>query len=294
MRSNGERRTVLVGLVGRDIGRSRMPAVHQAEGSRLGLRYLYRLIDVDKLAPPAPSLADLVRAAELTGFDGLNITHPYKQAVLELLDEVSPEARAVGAVNTLVFRDGRRIGHNTDHWGFAESFRQELADAPRQAVLQLGAGGAGGAVANALLDNGVARLHLCDRERSRAEALAADLGARLGSGRVAICADPAEVAAHVDGIVNATPVGMDSHPGLPLDEALIAPRHWVADIIYFRAETALLAAARSRGCRTMNGFGMAIGQAVKAFELFSGHVPSPAAMRAAFEAAGEVPAEAAS
>ncbi|HBP2381849.1 TPA: shikimate dehydrogenase, partial [Pseudomonas aeruginosa] len=150
-------RSVLAGLIGAGIQASRTPALHEREGDAQGIRYLYRLIDLDPLGKSADDLEFLLAAASDLGFTGLNVTFPCKQAIIPLLDDLSAEARGIGAVNTVVLRDGRRIGHNTDCLGFAEGFRRGLAGAPRQRVVQMGAGGAGAAVAHALLAEGVER-----------------------------------------------------------------------------------------------------------------------------------------
>ncbi|MAM63319.1 shikimate dehydrogenase [Maritimibacter sp. UBA3975] len=269
-------RAVRVGLVGRGIQLSRTPAMHIAEGTALGLDYRYDLIDTDTIAE-APALSDLIAQAEAQGFAGLNVTFPYKRDVIALLDELSPAAQKVGAVNTVVFANGRRRGHNTDFWGFAESLRRGLPDAARDSVLLLGAGGAGGAVAHALRDVGVKNLAIFDRSGGAAQALAAAVGGRAITDLEAATRD-------ADGIVNTTPMGMAKLPGMAIDPNLIDARHWVADIVYFPRETALLAAARAKGCRVLDGSGMAVFQAVRAFELFSGLVPDENRMRATFEA----------
>ncbi|HEU0222008.1 MAG TPA: shikimate dehydrogenase [Paracoccaceae bacterium] len=279
-------RAVLVGLVGRGIGLSRTPRMHEVEGARLGLRHVYRLLDTDRMGATPPPLAEILRAAEICGFAGLNVTHPYKKEVLALLDELSDNARAIGAANTVVFRDGRRFGHNTDMWGFAESFRRGMEGAPRARVLLLGAGGAGCAVAHALLDCGVERLLIRDAHAPAAEALAEALAARYGAARVGVLAELGASLEGIDGIVNATPIGMADHPGLPLPAELLDPRLWVADIVYFPLETELLGTARAKGCRTLAGSGMALFQAVRAFELFTGLAPDSEAMRATFESFG--------
>ncbi|MDQ4134737.1 MAG: shikimate dehydrogenase, partial [Pseudomonadota bacterium] len=131
--------SVLVGLVGAGIRASRTPALHEREAAELGLRCIYKLIDLEALGLGVEALPDLLTAAQRFGFAGLNITHPCKQAVIPLLDALSPDAQALQAVNTVVLDGGRRVGHNTDWWGFAESFRRELADAPRGRVVQFGA-----------------------------------------------------------------------------------------------------------------------------------------------------------
>ncbi|MEC7764994.1 MAG: shikimate dehydrogenase [Pseudomonadota bacterium] len=269
-------RGVLVGLVGRGIQLSRTPAMHVAEGAALGLDYRYELIDPDAMTD-APSLADILDRAQADGFAGLNVTFPFKRDVMALLDELSPAASKVGAVNTVVFADGKRRGHNTDFWGFAESLRRGLPDAGKDAVLLLGAGGAGGAVAHALREVGVRDLMIYDANADAAATLAASVA---GEG----ISDLAAAAPRAQGIVNATPMGMAKLPGMAIPAPLIEPRHWVADIVYFPRETELLATARARGCRVLDGSGMAVFQAVRAFELFSGLVPDPNRMRATFEA----------
>ncbi|PWS39351.1 shikimate dehydrogenase [Falsiroseomonas bella] len=263
-------RSVLLGLIGSGIQASLTPAMHEREGEVQGLRLVYRLIDLDRLRLGPDSLDALLTAAEWMGFAGLNITYPCKQAVIPLLHELSRDAEALGAVNTVVLREGRRIGHNTDCSGFAEGFRRGLPDAARGAVVQLGAGGAGAAVAHALLGAGIARLSLHDVEASRAEALAASLCTRFGAGRAEAAADLGASLAAADGLVNCTPVGMAKLPGMPLDPGLLRPSLWVAEIIYFPMETELLRAARRIGCRTLDGSGMAVFQAVGAFRLFTG------------------------
>jgi shikimate dehydrogenase len=276
----------LLGLIGTGIQASRTPSMHEREAAEQGLHCEYRLIDLEVLGVDAQALPELLDNAEREGFAGLNITHPCKQAVLPLLHELSDDARAIGAVNTVVFKDGKRIGHNTDWWGFAESFRQELAGATTGRVVQLGAGGAGAAVGHALLTLGVQQLSLIDVERARAEKLAANLCARFGPGRAVASCDPKTVVAKADGLVHATPTGMAAHPGLPLAEALLRPDLWVAEIVYFPLETELLRLARARGCRTMDGSVMAIFQAVEAFRLFTGIAPDAGRMRRHFESLG--------
>ena len=273
-----QQQAVLAGLIGAGIQASRSPALHEREAAEQGLRLVYRLIDLDRLGLGVESLGELMTAAERMGFQGLNITFPAKQAVIPLLHELSDDARALGAVNTVVLRDGRRIGHNTDCSGFAEGFRRGLPGVQRDRVVQLGAGGAGSAVAQALLAEGVRDLAIADTDPARAEALAA----RFGAGRARVSADLAADVAAADGIVNCTPVGMAKLPGTPLPVALLHPRLWVAEIIYFPLETELLRAARDIGCRTLDGGGMAVFQAAGAFRLFTGREPDAARMLAHF------------
>ncbi|MFI5891734.1 shikimate dehydrogenase [Actinoplanes sp. NPDC051513] len=265
--------TFLVGLIGADIQTSLSPPLHENEAARLGLHYWYQLIDIAELGLAAGDVGDLVKAAGKLGFRGLNITHPCKQEVVKHLDELSPEAADLDAVNTVVFAGGRAIGHNTDHSGFAESFRRGLPDAPIRSVLQLGAGGAGAAVAHAIVRLGAGHLTIVDADNDRARRLADRLSSRGASVAAAERDRIPELLAASDGLVNATPVGMEGHPGLPLDPALLRPALWVADIVYRPLETGLLRAARERGCRTLDGGGMVVHQAVEALRLFTGHEP---------------------
>ncbi|MBF9031098.1 shikimate dehydrogenase [Rhodobacterales bacterium HKCCE3408] len=278
-------RRIQVGLVGRGIQKSRTPRMHEAEARAIGLDLGYRLLDAD--AEPLGPLDEILDRAEADGFAGLNITYPFKQDVIALLDELSPAARKIGAVNTVVFRDGRRFGHNTDFWGFSEGFRRGLGTVPIDAILQLGAGGAGAAVAFALADLGAGRINIYDTRPEAARDLATAVNAIAGTDIAAAVTDPGQVASTMDGIVNTTPVGMAKLPGTAIDVALIDPRHWVAEIIYFPLETELLHAARAKGCRTLDGSGMAVFQAVRAFHLFTGLDPDPVRMRATFEARAE-------
>lgn len=278
--------TYLVGLIGEGIQASRSPALHEQEGRSQGLRYLYQLVDLQKLGVGPEALPRLLEAQELMGFAGSNITHPCKQAVIPFLDELSEDAAAIGAVNTVVYQDGKRIGHNTDWWGFAESFKRGLPDVALGRVVQLGAGGAGAAVAHAALTLGVQRLALFDADPARAAALADRLGNRFGPERVVVVNDLAAEMAAADGLIHATPVGMVGHPGLPLPAELLRPELWVAEVVYFPLETELLKQARALGCRTLHGGGMAVFQAVGAFQLFTGIEPDAARMLQHFEAMG--------
>lgn len=270
--------SVLAGLIGNGIQASRTPAMHEREGDAQGLRLIYQKIDLEKLGLGAEALPELLTAAERMGFSGLNITHPCKQAVLAHLDELSPDAAALGAVNTVVLRDGKRVGHNTDWWGFAEAFRRGLPDAALDRVVQLGAGGAGAAVAHALLTLGVKDLVLNDIDPARAASVAASLCERFGAGRARACTDLAADVAAADGLVHCTPTGMDKYPGLPLPAEYLHPELFVAEIVYFPIETALLREARRIGCRTLDGGGMAVFQAVEAFRLITGLTPDPERM----------------
>ncbi|GAA4079436.1 shikimate dehydrogenase [Nocardioides kongjuensis] len=259
-----------LGLVGAGIGGSLTPAMQEAEGRAHGVALTYRRIDAEVRGFGVDDLPELVRWAKAFGFDGLNVTHPFKQAVLPLLDDISQAAEDLGAVNTVQIRDGRLVGHNTDWSGWGRAFRSALPDAVTDRAVVVGAGGAGLAVAYALLDQGAAHVAVHDADTERAQAAAIRLGKRFAAERITPVDDVAAALADAQGLVNATPIGMHGHAGLPVAPAVVDPRLWVADVVYFPLETELVALARSRGCRVVPGGGMAVGQAVDAFELFTG------------------------
>lgn len=260
--------TTRVGLIGAGIGGSFSPALHTTEADAHGFPLTYTLFDTDE--DPRP-LAEQLRAAADAGLTGVNITHPYKQAVLPLLDETSPQAGELGAVNTVLFQHGRMIGHNTDGAGYADAFIREMAGADTTRVLQCGAGGAGSAVAHAQLDLGVEHLVLHDPDQRRRETLLATLVGRFGPDRVSAAGTALhDELARATGLVNASPVGMAAHPGTPVPVSALHPHLWVSDVVYMPVETELLLAASRRGLRTLSGIHMCVHQAARAFEFFTG------------------------
>jgi quinate/shikimate dehydrogenase (NAD+) len=265
----------LVGLVGSGLEPSFSPALHEREADCLGLRYLYQRIDLDDLGLDAPSAGALLGEAMRMGFRGVNVTHPCKQTILPRLDRLAPSARALGAVNTVVFEGtGEMVGHNTDVLGFEASFARGLDGAARDRVVLVGAGGAGAAVARAALAQRVGTLVVSEIDPDRARAVCEGL-AREAGGRVRWCptARMAEEILAADGVIHATPTGMAGTPGVPFDVDVLRPRQWVADVVYRPLETELLKAARARGCRTLDGGGMAVFQAAESFRIFTGRAP---------------------
>lgn len=259
--------------------------MHEAAARAHGTACEYRRFDLDELGVGVDGLADLVNTLERDGYAGFNVTHPCKQAVLPLLTDCSEDARHLGAVNTVVLGNGARYGHNTDWTGFCQAVTRGLPGATLDHVVQLGAGGAGAATAWALLTMGCRRLTLVDVIADRAQALAGRLSARF-SGHVTAAPEPDDAMSTADGLVHATPMGMAAHPGTPIEAALLRPDLWVAEVVYVPLETDLLRAARRVGCRTVDGSGMALYQAVEAFRLFTGLEPDVERMRDAFLAAG--------
>lgn len=273
---------VRVGLIGKGIQRSKSPAMHEAEAAAQGFRCVYELIDLDERGVDINALPALLTEVEARGFAGVNVTYPCKQAVIPLLTGLSDEARAIGAVNTVHFGLGQRTGYNTDAWGFAESFRRGMGDASLERVAQIGAGGAGAATGYAMLGLGARNLRIFDVDFDRATSLVRSL-ARHFPDRLITAVDEIEHAVdEAQGLVHATPTGMASHRGSAVPAKLLHPDLWVADIVYFPLETELLRRARAAGCRTLDGGGMAIFQAAKAFEIFTGRVADGERMRRHF------------
>lgn len=274
-----DERKLLVGLIGAGIQQSLSPAMHEEEARFHGMRLHYQRIDLDREGAGAAALPSLLAAARIMGFAGLNITYPCKQTVIPLLDELSDEARAIGAVNTVVCNDGKLIGHNTDGSGWRWGFQRAMPNADLTRVLLLGAGGAGAAIAHAALRLGVRQLIVVDQERQRAADLVKKLVEKYGPRAEANVA-VASALRGASGLIHATPTGMNKMPGMPLAAELLRSDLWVAEVVYFPLETQLLKAARDHGCATLDGGGMAVGQAVGAFELFTGVAPDAARMEA--------------
>lgn len=273
-------RPFLAGLIGQSIGQSLSPALHETEAAALGLDYRYRLFDIDAEPDGAAALPAILDRMQAEGYAGCNVTFPLKQAVMPLLDRLSPEAKAMGAVNTVRFaEDGIRVGHNTDWWGFGENLRRSIPDAAVDTVALLGAGGAGAAAAYALCRMGTRELLVIDRDRERAEALVARLSGGPTMLEAVALEDAAARLGDADGLVQATPIGMAKLPGMPLPPEALRPDLWLAEIIYVPIETALLHAARQIGCRTVDGGGMVVLQAARAIDIFTGLEADPDRMQ---------------
>jgi len=282
-RRSPDQTSYVLGLVGSGISASLTPAMQEREGGECGLSVSYRIIDAGRLGLGAEDLPELVSWAERLGFDGLNVTHPFKQAVVPLLDELSEDAADLGAVNTIVFRDGRRLGRNTDWSGYSRAFQHTLPDAVGDRVVLVGAGGAGLAVGYGLLHQGAEHVAVVDADPQRADECVVRLAKRFGDERVTVATDVATALDDAHGLVNATPVGMHGHPGCPVPADVLRGDLWVSDVVYFPLETELVSLARAHGCRVLTGGGMAVEQAVGAFTCFTGRTPDAARMRRYFE-----------
>lgn len=277
-------RGYLLGLIGDGIDASLTPPMHEAEAAEHGLRLIYRTIDLTRLGRDAQAVGELLRHGAELGYDAFNITHPCKQVVLRYLDEVAPEAERIGAVNTVLIRDGRFVGSNTDAIGFARGLAHAVPGADLGHVVQIGAGGAGAAITHALAGMGATRITVVDLDAKRAGELAERVGGREGACAVAT-ATPDDVPAllpEATGLVNASPIGMHHHPGCPVPVEALHPGLWVADAVYRPTVTELVSTARRLGCRTMEGGHMAVGQAAATFEQVTGRSADVERMRGVF------------
>ena len=253
----------VAGIAGWPVTYSRSPRLHGFWLQRHAIDGAYIPL---RIQPGA--FATAMRGLVAAGFAGANVTIPHKLAAFEICDRVDASARRAGAVNTLVFEDGKIAGSNTDGYGFIANLRSFGIDPAAGPALLLGAGGSARAVAAALQDAG-ATVTVANRTRSRAEALAHDLPGLLIADwetRHALLADSALV-------VNATPLGMAGHEPLDLDLSRAPASLAVADNVYVPLETPLLAAARARGLRTVDGLGMLLHQAVPGFHAWFGIRP---------------------
>lgn len=278
----------LVGLIGDGITASLTPPMHEREGREHGLLYLYRPVDTAVLGLAGDAAQEaaprLLAAGRELGFNAFNITHPFKQTIMQHLDEVDEDARNLGAVNTVVFREGRSVGCNTDFSGYLTGLRNTVPDADLTEVVQLGAGGAGSAVAYALLRAGAEQLTLADLDLERATARAADLQEQFPDQRVTARPHPQlrDALSTATGFAHCTPVGMHTHPGLPVEAQWLRPELWVSEVVYLPLETELVVAARRAGCQVVDGGRMAVGQALDAFALVTGLAADPERVRRHF------------
>lgn len=252
--------------------------MHERAAGALGIDLHYKLIEI--AGADRATLRALLDDIRRRGFAGINVTYPYKEAVVSLLDELWLDAGAIGAVNTVVVRDHRLIGYNTDSTGFARAAADIAGDFRAGSVALIGAGGVGKAIAFALANLGVARLRIFDSDPAKAQHLVMLLGSLIG----AVAVDRVEEAVRgATALINATPVGMLPSRESAVPATLLHDGLWVADAVYYPLWTPLLIAAKVKGARVMTGRELAIHQAADAFELFTGLKPSTLEMGKAFD-----------
>jgi shikimate dehydrogenase len=268
----------LLGLIGAPIAHSASPAMHEAAGEALGVRCRYHLIEV--AGADASRLRTMLEGVRTLTFSGVNVTYPYKVAIIPLLDELDPSAAKVGAVNTVAVRNERLIGFNTDCSGFRRGVRREIGDVKGQTIALIGAGGVGKAIGVALAESGVGRLNIVDRDPARAVELAEALAAY---GDAHACPTAEQALSGAQGLINATAVGMLPNRDMPAPVHLLRGDLWVADAVYQPLSTPLLLAAKEKGSKIMTGRELAIDQAMDAFQIFTGKEAPRAVMAEAFD-----------
>ena len=268
---------VKLGLIGGNIRASRSPALHRIAGEMAGLAVTYDLLIPAEMGMDLDAVLDWCGA---NGFGGVNVTYPYKEAVVPRVTLADPALRRLGAVNTVLFGPAGLAGHNTDCTGFAAAFRARYGAAAPGAVAMIGAGGVGRAIAFALAGLGAAELRLVDSDPAKGAALAAALAGQGMAVRPA--ASAAEALEGARGVINATPVGMVGQPGTPVPAALWPGRVWAFDAVYTPSDTRFLQEAAAAGVDCLSGWELFFHQGIEAFRLFTGvPVSDTAALRAA-------------
>lgn len=274
----------VVGVFGQPVAENPTGVMQEAGFEAAGLNWRYLNFEV-----PPSRLGAAMQAMDALGMRGINLTIPHKVAVIEHLDELSPEAQAIGAVNTVRIDGGKKIGENTDGKGFLRGLRNDAqVDPGGKRVVMLGAGGAARAIGTELVLAGASDLLVANRSRERGETMVADLREATGGNvRFERWLGTFEVRGACDLLVNATSVGLypdvDAMPDVDL--ASLADGTLVADAVFNPPETRLLAAARTRGLPTLDGLSMLVYQGVIAFEMWTGQSPDEAAMKSALRAA---------
>jgi quinate/shikimate dehydrogenase (NAD+) len=258
-----------LGLIGKAIQQSRMPALQRLAAARTGQALDYALLDLESDDPAR--FDRTFDACRTEGYRGVNVTHPFKELAVRRVRIDDPLVRAIGAVNTVLFDEREEPrGFNTDHSGFLRAYRRRFGGRAPGKVGVIGTGGVGRAISFALMALGAAEIRLFDIEPAKARALA-DALAGIGSRSAIVTADSCEQAVSgADGIVNGTPIGMYCKPGCPVPADSIGEQQWVFDAIYTPMETELLALTAARGIETFSGFELFLGQGVDAFEAFTG------------------------
>ncbi|MDP8213735.1 MAG: shikimate dehydrogenase [Candidatus Euphemobacter frigidus] len=277
--------TTLTGLFGWPVLHSISPLIHNAAFTSAGLNWIYRAFGVEP-----ENLESAFMDFRMRRGKGLNITIPHKQAVMDLLDELSEEARLIGAVNTVLFQERRALGYNTDGAGFIRALKEEKRFSPKgKHVCLIGAGGAGRAVAVTATREGADRVSISDLAPDRARELSEWVNRKFGPGRAGVfqvgSPEGDEIIAGADLVVDATPLGLNPDDPLSFDPSLLSASALVMDLVYNPPETPLLKAVRARGVGGINGLGMLVHQAAAAWEIWTGREPPLQVMKEAAQQA---------
>jgi shikimate dehydrogenase len=269
---------IRLGLLGHGIGQSLSPTLHKTLGALNSVEVEYT--SFDRPASFVAQLPEFLDSIGSMGFSGINVTHPFKEDVWTLVEVDDPLVRAIGAVNTVCFRDGIAIGSNTDYSGTKTAIVKTFGTPPATSAAVLGAGGYGKAAIYALADIGVPLIHLYDPDGARASALAADVQRNTRS-IVRVFGTAESAVRGVEGLLNCSPIGMHNHLGCPVDAPAIRQLAWVFDAIYSPLQTQLLRQAGEMGIPTLSGVELLIWQGVASHERFIGSELSPDVVRTA-------------
>ncbi|MDW4497420.1 shikimate dehydrogenase [Sulfitobacter sp. D35] len=267
---------LLLGLIGDNIARSQAPLLHRLAGRQNGLAVRY-----DRLVPRdlGQSFEEVFDGCAPAGYRGINVTYPYKELASARVRIDDPLVRVMGAVNTVIFDPEGPRGHNTDFTGFQAAYARVRGDAAPGAVLLIGAGGVGRAIAFALAGLGAREIRLCDREPGKAKGLAKSIAAAAPDAVVSIHEHAEAAADGVAGVVNCTPVGMSGYEGTPLDGTALAGAEWAFDAVYTPRDTQFLRDSASHGLGLLSGWELFFHQGVHAWSLFSGRPVDETALR---------------
>ncbi|SUB00117.1 Quinate/shikimate dehydrogenase [Pannonibacter phragmitetus] len=259
--------TIRLGLIGDNIAASSSPRLHVLAGLQNG-----RTVTYDRLVPREMGMEfdPLFAHVAADGYRGVNVTYPYKERAAAKVQVDDPLVRAIGAVNTVIFEDGKARGFNTDYSGFIAAYRALRGDAAPGPVLMIGAGGVGKAVAFGLIALGLSEIRIADRDVAKADALAEALKAVRPDLVTRTGPEAAELAAGASGLINCTPVGMVGYGGTPLERAFMTGAAWVFDAVYTPVDTPFLKDAEAEGLTIISGYELFFGQGVDAWAIFTG------------------------
>lgn len=265
-----------LGLIGDNIAQSQAPRLHRLAGRLANLTVSYERLVPRELGTSFDETFALCQAG---GFRGINVTYPYKELAASRVKIGDPVVRSIEAVNTIIFEPSGPMGFNTDYSGMMGAYRSIRGDRAAGSVCMIGAGGVGKAVAFALLKLGLERLWIIDLDRRKAEHLAARLNAVSPGIPVSVSDDTQSVAAHADGLVNCTPVGMVGHAGTPLPRSQMRGGQWAFDAVYTPVDTRFLTDAAAVGLTVISGYELFIHQGVDAWQIFAGRPVDSAQLR---------------
>lgn len=262
---------IKLGLIGSGISQSLTPHIFNAEARSLGIDLCYDFIDLEDSQYSGNTFEQIIEEKLCEGYVGFNVTYPFKTHAVKFVDYATPIVNRVGSLNTVYIKNGNLYGDNTDYSGFLKTLKNNFSDENGDHVILIGLGGAGVALAMALIEWGVGQLTLHDLDLQKSMTAKRFLENSDSKCRIDIAVDlKKDVVESASGIINATPIGMKKYPGTPIETNWILSSHWLIDIIYFPIKTELLNAVLLKDCHAISGIELAINQAEDAFKIFTG------------------------